>query len=266
MQDKLKRGLQAQTRDMLGFDLTAAPPEMNSLNSSLKETLFRSMNKLLEQQDIREQQWLACQRPSHTWPFLQLLQDSWHLLKQAGDNLLLVGIVTTPQETSLKTKKSFLNRVKDKISRAIDKLFRMSPYQAQHATYAAVVPDYAKVALLLKELSNIYHNNPAVFPSADVFLRAAESLFDTLQTQFYSPQAVPPAVRKRGNMQCFFPLQTLLLCHSAALNWLSFYPPRLMCEPTFPLNTLIRVSGQVLLPPLRRHRPLFYNAQPAQEY
>ncbi|CDI75997.1 hypothetical protein, conserved [Eimeria praecox] len=193
-QEKLKRGLQAETGDMLGFDLAAPPPETNALNSSLKETLLRFMSILSQQQEVREQQWIACQSPSRVPYFVQLLRDSWHLLQQTGDNLLLVGLIVKPQETSLAIKKGFFDRMKEKASKAIAKLLREPPYQAQHATYAAVVPDYPKVALVLKELSKIYHDNPNVFATADVFQRAAETMFEILQEQFYSPKSAPAAV------------------------------------------------------------------------
>lgn len=218
LQEKLRRGLQAETRDLLGFDLAAPPPETNALNTKLKEALERHMGILIEQEDMREQQWVSCQCASRASYFIQLLRDSMHLLQQAGDNLLLVGLLTNPKETSLgKNKKSLFRRLKEKVSKAASKLLRMPPFQAQHATLAAVIPDYPKVALFLKELSNIYHNNPTVFASTDVFQRAAETLFDDLQDQFFSPQTVPPAVRKPQQAPLFVVVLLLHACMRACM-------------------------------------------------
>lgn len=195
MQEKLRRGLSANAKDFTGFNLIQSPPDTNALNKSIKQEILAAIAMLMQQPEVREQLRVACQRLSRSSTSTQLLHDSQHLLKQAGDDLLLVGIVVNPKQTSAGLHKNFVERFLKALGRAVDAFLRLPPYVLQHATYTAVVPNYGKIALVVRELAQIYINNPSVFVNLDLFQRAVETMLDILQEQFFSPTGLPPAVR-----------------------------------------------------------------------
>ncbi|XP_026190108.1 uncharacterized protein LOC34619925 [Cyclospora cayetanensis] len=193
-QEKLDKGLTPSKNDFKGFNLTQPPPLTAALNTTLKNEMLAAMGFLGQQADMQEQLWVACRNLSLASVSTQLLHDSRHLLQQAGDDLLIVGIVVNPKQTSAGLKGGLLERITTSIATAANKLLRRPAYELRHATYTAVVPDYSKIALVLKELSQIYKNNPSAFPSVDVFHRAADALFLLLEEQFFSPAGLPAGV------------------------------------------------------------------------
>ncbi|OEH80124.1 hypothetical protein cyc_03189 [Cyclospora cayetanensis] len=194
VKEKLDKGLTPSKNDFKGFNLTQPPPLTAALNTTLKNEMLAAMGFLGQQADMQEQLWVACRNLSLASVSTQLLHDSRHLLQQAGDDLLIVGIVVNPKQTSAGLKGGLLERITTSIATAANKLLRRPAYELRHATYTAVVPDYSKIALVLKELSQIYKNNPSAFPSVDVFHRAADALFLLLEEQFFSPAGLPAGV------------------------------------------------------------------------
>ncbi|KAL8453720.1 hypothetical protein Emag_001703 [Eimeria magna] len=194
VQEKTRQGLSPSTEDFKGFNLTATPPDSNDLNHSIKRAMLTAIEKLSYQPELQEEFWLSCRNPSRASNSIQLLRDSHHLLTQAGDDLLLVGIVINPQQTTAGLHKNLLDRLLKAVNRAVDKLLRFPAYVLQHATYAVVVPDYARVAMVVKELSQVYSRNPNVFKDVDVFRKAVGSMLDILQNDFFSPTGLPPSV------------------------------------------------------------------------
>ncbi|KAL8275243.1 hypothetical protein Esti_000827 [Eimeria stiedai] len=193
-QEKKRQGLSPTTEDFKGFSLTGAPPDTNDFNRSVKTEILTAIETLSYQPELQEEFWLSCQNPSRASNSIQLLRDSHHLLTQAGDDLLLVGIVINPQQTTAGLHKNLLDRLLKAVNRAVDKLLRFPTYVLQHATYTVIVPDYARVALVVKELAQVYSRNPSVFKDVDVFREAVGFMLDILQNDFFSPTGLPPSV------------------------------------------------------------------------
>ena len=191
---KLSKGISPTANDFQGFKLTQEPPTSHALNTSIKREILAAMATLSQQPMLEEQQWIACQRPSSSSVSMQLLHDSRHLLNQAGDDLLLVGIVVNPKQTSAGLQSSIFKKLLRSASRTVSKILRQPSYLLQHATYTAVVPDYGKIALVVRELAQIYANNSSLFKSIDVFYQATEAMLDVLEAQFFSTTGLPPAV------------------------------------------------------------------------
>ncbi|KAL8451669.1 hypothetical protein Emed_001831 [Eimeria media] len=194
VQEKTRQGQSPTTEDFKGFKLTAPPPDTNDLNHSIKSAMISAIERLSYQPELQEEFWVSCQNPSRASNSIQLLRDSHHLLTQAGDDLLLVGLVINPQQTTAGLHKNLLDRLLKAVNRAVDKLLRFPAYVLQHATYTVVVPDYARVALVVKELSQVYSRNPSVFKDVDIFRKTVSSMLDILQNEFFSPTGLPPSV------------------------------------------------------------------------
>ncbi|KAL8433929.1 hypothetical protein Efla_001831 [Eimeria flavescens] len=194
VQEKVRQGLSPKMEDYKGLDLTKAPPETNDMSQSLKKELLTVMATLSRDPAMQEEFWLSCRGPSWSSSSLQLFRDSHHLLTQAGDELLLVGIVINPNQTSAGLHKNLLDRLFKAVRGAVNKFLRYPVYVLQHATYVAVVPDYARVALVVKELSQIYIRNSEVFSDANVFRSAVNAMLEIQQSAFFSPAGLPAAV------------------------------------------------------------------------
>ncbi|KAL8432270.1 hypothetical protein ACSSS7_004730 [Eimeria intestinalis] len=194
VQEKRRNGGSPSLEDFKGFSLTEAPPDTNDLNHSVRAAMLAAMEKLSYHPELQEEFWLSCQNPSRVSNSIQLLRDSHHLLTQAGDDLLLVGLVINPQQTTAGMHKNLLDRLLKAVNRAVNKLLRLPAYVLQHATYTVIVPDYARVAVVVKELSRVYSRNPSVFKDVDVFRKAVGSMLDILQNDFFSPTGLPPSV------------------------------------------------------------------------
>lgn len=174
--------------------MTAEPPDSNALNTNIKREIIAAMAALSQQPMMREQLWVACQRPFRSSLAVQLLHDSQYLLNQAGDDILLTGIVVNPKQTSEGMHKNLLDRFLKALTNTVKVLLRLPKYVLQHATYTAVVPNYGKIALVVRELTQIYRTHPSVFPNVDLFHQAAEAMVDYLGNELFSPVGLPPAV------------------------------------------------------------------------
>lgn len=154
-----------------------------------------STNRLLAQPEWREAMRRHCRvGDSEESPIIQLARDSLSLARQAGEDILLVGTVVKANETHRTYTRGFISKMAAKLNQLLKQLLRLPPHMMQHAMYTAVVPDYQKIASVLRELGSIFLNSPQVFPKFEMFKGAAQKLAEFMQEEFRAGDAFPVGV------------------------------------------------------------------------
>lgn len=193
-QKKIEKGLKVSSADYRGFDLYQVPPKAEDLSSKILSKLLASTNKLLSQPEWREALRVLCRNSSQGSALVQLARDSLSLAKEAGDDLLLVGSVVKASETHRTYARNFSSKMAVKMNKLVKKLLRLPPYMMEHAMYAAFVPDFQKVASVLRELGSIFRSSPQVFPDFKLFKKAVLRLAEYMQEEFRAGDAYPIGV------------------------------------------------------------------------
>ncbi|KAL8429362.1 hypothetical protein Efla_001200 [Eimeria flavescens] len=180
LKEKLQAGETVTTKDYRGINFALVEaPKARTWQEYLKMETLDHLSSWLQYPENRERLQYECSggMPSNLFA---VVRDSMELLSSAeAENLILIGKVVSPKETSLGEPKLF--------KRVLSKVLRLPPFKAQHHSFVGVKIDIPEAIKAIRALVSIYTQHKVLFDNQHVFVNAVLDLFAHYERKYDSP-------------------------------------------------------------------------------